>query len=553
MDGHQVYTSFPKLLIIGLAAVSPSLSHSCVRVFSLENYFVTASQLGPALGALLPILFLVAAVLVYLVLQSALGCAFEGREGQGAGHDTADLDSLMPPASLSADTDKEWGTIARLAAGGRRDGKVGGAGGKKVHPEAEGTLPPLSEEGVGDTGYYASLWEEENSVSMPDDQHLSDYQRDSPVTALSSPARFPREMQQQWTQRGFDPTTPPPFQRHLMHPALNTNSGYMPQQQQAPWQGQQPTQFIPQSMQQQQPQAVMQPQQYQPQQQQQMLMPPGYVSPGMTQIPQQQQQPFYMPQPPPAPYPPPSAPPVLFLPQEEERTSNSSKDSSQCTMDNAVNAHSTPVQRLNSSSSSKKRRHSMRAVRVAGRPSRQRPRLASTPSSLKWKGSRAAHQQDLGDAVSAGAPTAIIIPDASSASDDGVWCSSNSSSQLSPIQIQAGQHTSLSHRRGNSLPSLALPASALLTPQSPAQHTTSQPQHSLPAPASAALLLSPSYGPGPVAEAREDETLGDGAGLKDLGKRRRRRRHRKEREAQDSPEQGKTQPKMRQSKVRGVL
>jgi len=51
-DGLQIYASFPKLLLISLAATVPAVLYSCVRVFAWE--FAFASSIGPALGALLP-------------------------------------------------------------------------------------------------------------------------------------------------------------------------------------------------------------------------------------------------------------------------------------------------------------------------------------------------------------------------------------------------------------------------------------------------------------------------------------------------------------------
>lgn len=77
MHGHQTYAAFPKLLLIGLTAVTPALLNTAVRVFAWEDAYVGAQDLGPAVGVILPICCLGLVLMLYLACHSALGCAFE--------------------------------------------------------------------------------------------------------------------------------------------------------------------------------------------------------------------------------------------------------------------------------------------------------------------------------------------------------------------------------------------------------------------------------------------------------------------------------------------
>lgn len=82
-NGYQAYTAFPKLLVIGLAAAMPSLVHAAVRVFAWEKAFVSAEDLGAAVGVIIPVCAVMLALLLWLIYHSAVGCAYEHpREGQ---------------------------------------------------------------------------------------------------------------------------------------------------------------------------------------------------------------------------------------------------------------------------------------------------------------------------------------------------------------------------------------------------------------------------------------------------------------------------------------
>eukprot|EP00967_Tisochrysis_lutea_P091914 scaffold132310_cov23-Tisochrysis_lutea.AAC.2 len=117
MDGLQTYAAFPKLTLIGLAAVLPSLLHTAVRVFAWEHAYVSGLNfdLGPGLGALLPAGLLGVIVIAYLTWHSMLGCVYEHQPQEqqaqgGQGGLTGWTEGSRPS---SADTDKEWGAIVR--------------------------------------------------------------------------------------------------------------------------------------------------------------------------------------------------------------------------------------------------------------------------------------------------------------------------------------------------------------------------------------------------------------------------------------------------------